>query len=430
MTYANETFERRVRDWLHADAEHRVPDHLDAVLRLTSVQRQRPAWSSLERWLPMDTAFRPRFFNAPRLGRVALVAALVIGLLGLLLLYAGSRQNRLPPPFGLARNGEILSSGTGDIVRVDPTTHQTTTVIGGEEFDFGPLFSRDGTMFSFLRGAPAGCGQSDCGLILFVAQADGSNPRALTPPLRMLDSVDWSPDSRRLAILSQAPTGPGHVIDVVNVDGSGMAALDVGRPAHEASWLPPDGVEIVFRGEQLIPTDPPPGIFAVRPDGTGLRELTTRPAHSSNDYVTIAASPDGSLLAYRDDGDPGGFREHILDLRTGIDRILPGPKGQLGGVFSPDGSKIAILRGVDPNGVQLVVLAVDGSSAGVPLGPVASWGPDGPAINNYFWSPDGTAILANYDDEKVGRIVPIDGTAPTDIQHGEVAFPAVQRLAP
>ena len=33
---ANDPFERLVSDWLHADAEHRVPDHLDAVLRLTS----------------------------------------------------------------------------------------------------------------------------------------------------------------------------------------------------------------------------------------------------------------------------------------------------------------------------------------------------------------------------------------------------------
>ena len=35
-------------------AAHRVPGHLDAVLQETSTMRQRPAWSSLERWLPVQ----------------------------------------------------------------------------------------------------------------------------------------------------------------------------------------------------------------------------------------------------------------------------------------------------------------------------------------------------------------------------------------
>ena len=51
-------FDHIVSDWLHADAEHRVPDHLDAVLRRTRTERQRPAWSSLERWLPVQPTLR------------------------------------------------------------------------------------------------------------------------------------------------------------------------------------------------------------------------------------------------------------------------------------------------------------------------------------------------------------------------------------
>ena len=39
----SDAFERHVSDWLHADAEHRVPEHLDAVLRRTQTERQRPA---------------------------------------------------------------------------------------------------------------------------------------------------------------------------------------------------------------------------------------------------------------------------------------------------------------------------------------------------------------------------------------------------
>ena len=150
--------------------------------------------------------------------------------------------------------------------------------ITGPAFDFGATFSRDGTKFIFLRGSAVGLRQADCGLILMVANADGSGVRALTPGLpgaRLAGLV--ARRHRRSPSPSRAPDGNGHVIDVVNVDGSGMRTLDVGRPAHELSWLPPDGREIVFRGEQLQASDPPSGIFAVHPDGTELHADLDRP---------------------------------------------------------------------------------------------------------------------------------------------------------
>ena len=75
-------------------------------------------------------------------------------------------------------------------------------------------------------------------------------------------------------------------------------------------------------------------------------------------------------------------------------------------------------------------MPVDGSSTGIELSPTAPNGQDGPTINNYMWSPDGTAILANYDAEKVSRLLPIDGSAPTTLVQGELALPGYQRLAP
>jgi Tol biopolymer transport system component len=315
-------------------------------------------------------------------------------------------------------------------VVVDPVTHSNRTLIGGDTFDFGPGFSRDGTKFIFLRGASPDCGKPDCGLMLMLANADGSGVRELTPGVPGLDWADWSPDGKRIAILSSARSAQGHDLVIVNADGSGMTTLDVGRFVHELSWRPPTGDEIVFRGEPAVTGDPLPGIFAVHPDGTGLRELTTRPAHSGDDYQTVAVSPDGSLVAYRDDGDPGGFQQHILDLRTGADSILPGPKGQFGGSFSPDGTMVVYLRGVADNKVRLVVAPVDGRDPGLELGPAAPFGSDGPTINNYSWSPDGTAVLANYDDEKVARLLPIDGSPPIDLDHGELALPTYQRVAP
>ena len=59
MTY-NDGFDRTVSEWLTEQAGRGAPDYLDEVLARTTRTRQRPAWSSLERWLPVHRRpFRP-----------------------------------------------------------------------------------------------------------------------------------------------------------------------------------------------------------------------------------------------------------------------------------------------------------------------------------------------------------------------------------
>ena len=48
-----ERFEREIPELMAELAPTRVPDYFDDMLRLTAGTRQRPAWSALERWLPM-----------------------------------------------------------------------------------------------------------------------------------------------------------------------------------------------------------------------------------------------------------------------------------------------------------------------------------------------------------------------------------------
>ena len=118
----NDTFDRSLADWLRQDSEHRVPDHLEAVLAQTITARQRPWWSNLRRWLPIEVTL-PR---APltrsgswrpilALGAVALLVA------ALQLLAVGSRR-QLPAPFGLARNGVFVAGIKGDLFRIDPAS--------------------------------------------------------------------------------------------------------------------------------------------------------------------------------------------------------------------------------------------------------------------------------------------------------------------
>ncbi len=167
----NDGFDRTVSDWLDEQAGRGAPGYLDEILTRTNRTRQRPAWSSLERWLPMQTTLR--LTPVPRAAWLLAVLGLILAL-GAVALWAGSRQ-RLPAPFGLARNGAIVSSHDGDIYGVDPVTHAARLLIGGDTFDFGPTFSRDGTRLLFLRGS--GNPGPDEGLSLTVADADGSHVR-------------------------------------------------------------------------------------------------------------------------------------------------------------------------------------------------------------------------------------------------------------
>ncbi|MEO6206499.1 MAG: DPP IV N-terminal domain-containing protein, partial [Candidatus Limnocylindrales bacterium] len=213
----------------------------------------------------MDTTLRPRLVTLPRQGRLLLVAGVLVALAALAIVAVGSQRSRSPEPFGLARNGAIVTSSDGDIFLIDPATSDSRLLIGGDGFDFGPVFSRDGTRMVFLRSD--GPLEDPATLTMYVARPDGSDVRAVTPPTSRLDWYDWSPDGTRIAYVSEGD------LWVVDIDGGGPRRLDDTGSTHFPTWLPPDGKEILYRRETASP-----GIFAISPDGSGgPRQLSKTP---------------------------------------------------------------------------------------------------------------------------------------------------------
>ena len=49
-----------------------------------------------------------------------------------------------------------------------------------------------------------------------------------------------------------------------------------------------------------------------------------------------------------------------------------------------------------------------------------NWAND--VINNYQFSPDGTAVYANYDNDKTARLIPSDGSLAIELGQGDVAL--------
>jgi Tol biopolymer transport system component len=420
---SNERIERSVSVWLHEDAAFRVPDHLDEVLGVTRETRQRPAWSSLERWLPVDTTFRPRLFTVPRAGRLVMVVALILLVLAIAILAVGSYQQRLPEPFGLARNGIFVTSRDGEIYTLDPTTTQSTLIHGGDAFDFSPIFSRDGTKMVFLRSA--GPLTEPAILTMMVADADGSDLRALTPPTESLDWFDWSPDGTKIAYMAKNAL---HVVDVAG--GEPVRLTDAGR-VHFPTWLPPDGNDIVFRQETRNP-----GIYAIAADGSGTRRrLSTTRANNEFDYQGIAVSPDGSKISFTRWSATGTPRVYELDVASGTERLFPTTgTGQVGSaVYSPDGTLVAYAR-MHSAEFQIVVANADGSGNERSLGPRKPDESRGSAIPAaWAFTPDGSALVVRYgtDEAAATQLVPLDGSPPTPIEgSGGFEFVDVQRLAP
>ena len=211
-----------------------IPDYFDDMLQTTTQARQRPAWSSLERWIPMGVIARPLPFR-PIPWRLIAVAALLVILAAAALVYVGSRRV-IPPPFGLARNGALLiGTAGGDVVTVDPATGREVPVVSGPAFDSGPFYSHDGQRFVFNRGTSA----TDTATALYLANEDGSDVRELFPAGIDIGWFEWSPTDDRAVI---TPT----------VDGKGTLAI-VNLADRSRTNIPIDlDVTAAYLGESAV----------------------------------------------------------------------------------------------------------------------------------------------------------------------------------
>jgi dipeptidyl aminopeptidase/acylaminoacyl peptidase len=333
----------------------------------------------------------------PRVPWRALVTALLIVALVLAAaLVVGSRQTRLPPAFGLARNGLVAYSVYGDIHTVDVRTGATAPVVTGQALDSHPLFSRDGTLLAFLRAS--GTGHYD----LMVANADGTGARPVPgTPIQGIDDehdfdVEWAADSRSLIVYVEPM--------ILRVDAVGSAAPAViSADAVPTGRLGPDG---------LIPYQPvsiaEDALWVVSTDGGAGTEIIRRSAAESGigGLSSVRFSPDGSKVAFHQQV-PGADHEWRIFVAnadgTAVRRLTDatGMGEENGFEWSPDSTRIAFNRWnpvdeANPDGdwhpQPIGVVTVGDSEGGSPVNAI------GPSLGaqgaDYEWSPDGTAVIA------------------------------------
>ncbi|MBA2314651.1 MAG: PD40 domain-containing protein [Chloroflexi bacterium] len=407
----HDAFVLNVAQWLDEEAERGALRYLDETLERTARTRQRPAWSSLERWLPVQTTLR--LVPVPRAAWLLLILGLVVAI-GAAVLAVGS-QARRPPPFGPAGNGSIVyGTADGDIYAYDTVTGTSKPLIAGLTHDETPDFAPDGSSFVFARQT-----EDPSRWTLMLAAADGSNIRALTPPIDRSWNA-WSGDSTRLAVVDEATAAPK--LTIYRLDGTAPVDLPAaGMSIDRLSWR--SSTELVFRGRNGATF----GLYAISTDGTAPRALLPTTSVET-DWIEPVMAPDGGRIAWTKWVE--GPVIHVLDIETGLVTTPVFAGSNLGDgwptAFSPDGTSMVFSRW-DGEKNHLAVGAVSGGRA-VETGPGYDDFTNG--ANGQF-SPDGTKIIARYgfDPEATWLLDPAGGEGDR-VLTGVDQLATWQRIAP
>lgn len=236
----------------------------------------------------------------------------------------------------------------GDICSIKPDGTGFRRLVKVADLGYAGPISPDGLSIAYWVNQSGYSGR------LWVMASDGTDQHLVSTTLTtMYDAPTWSPNSRQLAYTQENNSGIG----IVNVDGTGARTV-ISGDAAAPSWSP-DGQWIAFTSNRSGSRD----VWRIRPDGTGLTDLTNTPA--VDDYAA-GWSPDGQRLAYM-----RGNLNPTVDMWTmrsdGSDQrrlvALPDKVIDTGASYSPDGTQItfAVRPVSDPFADDIYTVNADGT---------------------------------------------------------------------
>jgi TolB protein len=239
-----------------------------------------------------------------------------------------------------------------------------------------PAVSPDGTRIVFVRAA-SGEDNDD----LWIMEADGSHPVALTETGGAEGSPAWSPDGTRIAFqytgLSPGPTGADTDVVVAGTDGADRDPVAASTDFDGDPAWSPDGTRLAFASTRQGNAD----IWVAEVDGDA------EPVKLTGDDAVHRQptwSPDGTRVAYRS-GQGSTPEIHVACVNGAIPPENLTENASFDGepAWSPGGELIAFTSKRD-GGVDLHVMGADGSD---PVRLTDAAGNDRDAA----WSPRGAS---------------------------------------
>lgn len=301
----------------------------------------------------------------------------------------GSASRNVLIPIGrcaaVAIAGALLVSCGAQSAQV-PSAPGAPSISASESSETADPTVQPGTLHGFIVFARAGGQYGD--ETLFMADADGTNERQLTPNGESC-CLRVSPDGTQVMYSISAPDG--RITTAIQSLADGTVRM-IALPDDTANLGPgawsPDGVRLAL--QLWDDTDHTrDGLYTVRTaDGGGLTRLTrAEPADIAGDY-----SPDGTkLIVFRESTVQSVGTLSILDLKSGQLTMLS-PEGMEVGFgtvrYAPDGKTILFqesrtsatgaLWSIHPDGSGLMKRFEDAS---------------GRFASHPTWSPDGSMII-------------------------------------
>ncbi len=270
-----------------------------------------------------------------------------------------------PPPEYIVFVGKPDSKH--DIYRVRPDGSDLTPLTSNADEDVQPAWSPESQRIAFVSDRDGGTAN------LYTMDLDGGNIQRLTS----LDNASvlspaWSPDGTRIAFLAVSGSGT-YTIQVINADGSGQKQIaggfDLGRyfflvPSVHLGWQP-GGEKLLGINGSLTTCCNLFNLFTVNADGTGQKTLTDNP----NGNWQPAWSPDGQKIVYYAQTDSQGKFDVFLMNADGsqLTRLADGvananwPHLSNLPIWSRDGKQVIFASDRD-GPFDLYVMNADGSA--------------------------------------------------------------------
>lgn len=219
---------------------------------------------------------------------------------------------------------------------------------------------------------------------IYVMNADGSEPTAISPEGGDDTGPIWSPDGQQIAFVSRRDGN--REIYIMSSDGQNLVNV-TRHPADD--WTPawsPDGQKLAFssfRGGswEIYVMD-----TACVSEPSTCIETLVQVTNDGNGNLSPVWSPDGTRFAFNSKA-KGDWDIYTMAIDgTDIRQITTAPENDLAPAWSPDGTQLAFESNRDANVEIYVVAAAGGTARNITNLPLAD--DHGPT-----WSPDGQQIL-------------------------------------